>query len=184
MAPERRWQRRALPSILALRGRTPNCERGSWTASSYRILEFSCSAMTGLWCCRALGFPSLSARPACGGPTVAPIKGPRAIAEVCASADLPVSLVLVRCACSGGPFIDRFDIRCPGAHALRLCGGAEVPRLPGSREARSLPKERAISVVANKADETTLDFDPVRPEDTRLVDCIGRLECHRLSLAA
>ncbi|MDP6953058.1 MAG: ComEC/Rec2 family competence protein, partial [Alphaproteobacteria bacterium] len=44
------------------------------------------------------------------GPTVALIKDPRAIAEDCAAADVLVSLVPVGRACSGRPFIDRFDL--------------------------------------------------------------------------
>ncbi len=70
------------------------------------------------------------------GPTVALIKDPRAIAEDCAAADILVSLVPVRRACSGRPFIDRFDLWRHGAHAIWLRGEDDAPLVLRAADSR------------------------------------------------
>jgi competence protein ComEC len=70
------------------------------------------------------------------GPTVALIKDPRAIAEDCAAADILVSLVPVRRACSDRPFIDRFDLWRHGAHAMWLETGEQSPLVQRAVDSR------------------------------------------------
>ena len=70
-----------------------------------------------------------------GGPIVALVHDPRALAEDCAVADIVVSASPIRGDCPAPLVIDRADAQRNGAHAVRF-GDGEAPRVTHARSAR------------------------------------------------